>query len=330
MHPPDQRLCALKSGRIRLDIILRLIIDLQLEFLRRVVQVIQQALVQKLPLVHLIIIDHQGVLIDPAHHIAGRPRPVKHQDRFNVLIPQHDSHAQMDAGLQGEHADLSLKPVQKRVVIRLPAAINIKPVCLNPACDPFRLRQKCTDLAADLPQHGIAELTPVHGIDGMELLNIQDDRVQMKLRMVMVQSGQPVMLRRRDQLPSLAALQKPAYPGQNHLRDIKGLCDKIRRPHLQRLQLRALIRGQDDDRNILQLLILLQPLHHLEAGHNRHIQVKENDGKLLRMPVDLIQCFLPILRIYDMVRILQNNAQRIPVDLMVIYDQDQLWPLDLF
>jgi hypothetical protein len=31
-----------------------------------------------------------------------------------------------------------------------------------------------------------------------------------------------------------------------------------------------------------------------------------------------------------MVRILQNNAQRIPVDLMVIYDQDQLWPLDLF
>ena len=64
--------------------------------------------------------------------------------------------------------------------------------------------------------------------------------------------------------------------------------------------------------------------HDLKAGHNRHVQVKQKHRQIIHMPVDLFHCLSTVLRFDDLVfLLLQNRTQSVPVELLIIYDQNQ-------
>ncbi len=104
---------------------------------------------------------------------------------------------------------------------------------------------------------------------------------------------------------------------------------KSRRAQLQGLQLRVLFGGEHDDGDALQLLVLPHDLQHLKAVHHRHHEVQKDDGKLLQMRAHLLQRLLAVLGADHVIVVLQDDAQGIPVDLMVVHDQHKLGPLDL-
>ena len=74
----------------------------------------------------------------------------------------------------------------------------------------------------------------------MELFNVDDNRIQMHFRMIMKQTvgifkkevsiiehGQLIMFRCRNQLPSFTQFNNPADSGQNHLAQIKRFGNKV-------------------------------------------------------------------------------------------------------
>ena len=89
------------------------------------VQIVQQTLVQMLALQHVFIIHHKALIAvpDPA---AGGVRPVQKLYGFHSLLPGHDAHAQMNAGIFGEPVHRSLETVQQCLIILLPLKLKGK------------------------------------------------------------------------------------------------------------------------------------------------------------------------------------------------------------
>ena len=343
MLPPDQRFRTAEPGRITLNVILRLIEYLELAPLDRIVQIVQQPLVQKLTLMHVLVIGHQRALVIPAHHVAGGLGPVKHKDRFDPLPPGHHAHAQMNADIGRDLIDPLLETIQQSPVIRLLQAVQVEAVRFDPAGDSLRLSEKAPDLFSDQTQHFIAEFPAVHRIDGVKLLDVHNDGVHVHLRVIAVQPAcvlkeeipgiqmrQPVILRSGDQLLALTQLQNPVHARQDDLRDIERLRNKVHGTHLKRLKLRVFIRGQHDHRKMAQPLVLPDPLHHLITVHHRHVEVKKHNRQIVFMPVHRFQCFFPVLCVDQVIVILQDNAERIPVDLDIIHNQNKLRTFNCF
>ena len=98
MLPANQCLRTGQSRRIRLDIILGLIQYPELPLVHRCLQIIEKTLFQHLLHSQILIIDHQGILIIPADHVAGSPGLVKQDLRVHLFFPRPDPHAQTDIG----------------------------------------------------------------------------------------------------------------------------------------------------------------------------------------------------------------------------------------
>ena len=96
MLPANQRLRARQLRRVHLNIILRLIQYPELPLIHCRLQIIEKPLFQHLLHPQVLIIDHQGILIIPADHIAGRPGLVKQDLRVHFFLPRPDPHAQTD------------------------------------------------------------------------------------------------------------------------------------------------------------------------------------------------------------------------------------------
>ena len=343
MLPADQRLGAGQARRVALDVVLRLVVDLELPFLHGGAQIVQQTLVAQFAQAHLLVVDHQGVLVVPAHHVAGRPRPVEERDRLHLRLPGHDAHADVDVDTGGDAVGPRLEAVQKRAVIRLGQAEDVEAVSLVAAGDALGLSEHGGDLAADAAQHLVAEVAPVHGVDRVELLDVQHDGVHVHLRMVLehpvavfheevavVKPGEAVALRGGDQLPALAQLDDAADAGEDDLGHVEGLGNEVRGAQLERLQLRALFRGQDDDGDAAEDFVVPDGLQDLKAAHHGHHQVQQDQGEVGAVLAHQLHAFFSVFGVENFVVILENHAQDVPVDLLIVHDQDELGPLNLF
>ena len=112
---------------------------------------------------------------------------------------------------------------------------------------------------------------------------------------------------------------------------VKRLGDKIRRPHLQRLQFGGSFRRQDDDRDLSEKFIVLHGLQYFETVHDRHHQVQKHNRQSFPMrPYGLESLFSVFGADGFISRLQQRSLQHVPVDLLVVNDQNQLGTLDLF
>ena len=186
MPPPDQGLGAGKARRICLDIILRLVKDLELALVGRAVQVVEQSLVQKLFHPHIVVVKHQRVLKVAPYPVAGGPGMVKHHQRLHAFLPGLDPHAQADADLPCKTVDPLLKAVQQRAIVRLRQAVNGKTVRFNAAREALGSCKEGVDFLTDGLQHPVAEVPPVQGVNGVKLLDVDDRGIHMQLRMILV------------------------------------------------------------------------------------------------------------------------------------------------
>jgi PAS domain-containing protein len=67
----------------------------------------------------------------------------------------------------------------------------------------------------------------------------------------------------------------------------------------------------------------------LEAVEDRHDQVQQDDREVIGVLVHDVEGLLAVLGVYHVVVVLEDYAQGIPVDLVVIDDQYQPRPLDV-
>ena len=343
MLPADQGLGAGKARRIGLDVIFRLVKDLELALVGRAVQVVEQSLVQKLFHPHIVVVKHQRVLKVAPDPVAGSPGMVKHHQRLHAFLPGLDPHAQADTDLSCQAVDPVLKAVQQGPVVRLLHTVNGKAVRFKTACDPLGSGKESVDFLSDDLKHPVAEAPSVQSVDGVKLLNVDDNGIHMQFRMILknalrvfhkevpgIEHAELVMLGRRDELPSLAQFDDSAHTGQNHFLLVKGLGNKVRCAHLQRLQFGGSFRRQDDNRNLPKQFIVAHGLQHFKPVQDRHHQVKQYNGQPFPLLPHDFQRFFSVLSVEKLIIILQNRAQHIPVDLLIVNDQNQLWPLNLF
>ena len=145
-----------------------------------------------------------------------------------------------------------------------------------------------------------------------------------------IQAGDAVDLRGGDELPALAQLDDAVDAGEDDLRHVKGLGDEVGGAELQRLQLRALFRGQDDDGDAPEHLVDAHRLQHLDAAHDGHHQIEQDQREIRCVLAHQVHALLPVFRIDDLIVVFQNDAQHLPVDHLIVDDQHKLSALDLF
>ena len=104
---------------------------------------------------------------------------------------------------------------------------------------------------------------------------------------------------------------------------VERLGDEIIGAHLQSAQLGALVGGENDDRDAAERLNAAHDLHDLKAVHHRHHQVQQDDRKLILMLTDQSESLFSVFGIENVVIILQNDAQRVAVDFLIVHHQHQ-------
>ena len=90
----------------------------------------------------------------------------------------------MYADLVGNPVQPFLKTVKQGAIIRLGSAVDGKTVALGPAADALCLGKKGTDLISEYAQDLIPEFPSVEVVDGVKLLNVQDNGVQLQILVI--------------------------------------------------------------------------------------------------------------------------------------------------
>ena len=342
MHPTDEGLRATELGRIVLHVVFGLIEHRKLPFVNRSAQIVEQTLVAKLPLAHVLVVYLKRLLVVAARLVACRPGPIEHEHRPCAFRPQAHAHAQVDVYAVRELADAFLEPIEHSLVVILMFAVNVEVIGFKTTGDAMFIGKEVANLGTDALQHVIAKLVSMKSVDVVELLYVDRDGIQLVVRVILrkpigileeevagVQQGYLVVLRRRDKLPSLAQLNYPSHARKNYLMQVEGLGNEVGCAQLKRLQFRALLGGKHDYGNLGELLVVTHVFEYLESAHHRHHEVQKDDGKLARMLPHGIKRLLAIGGIDDLVVVLQDDSQDVPVYLVIVHDENQLGTLYL-
>ena len=145
-----------------------------------------------------------------------------------------------------------------------------------------------------------------------------------KEEIAVIEHGQLIVLGGGNQLPPIAQLDDAGHAGADDLVHIKGLGDKVRRPHLQGAQLRVLFGGEHDHGDAFEVLVFMYVGKHLKAVHFRHDQVQHDQRQLVLVFFDFLHGFLAVAGVNEFIIIFQNHPQHVAVDFLVVYDQHQL------
>ena len=189
-------------------------------------------------------------------------------------------------------------------------------------------------MLADAAQQLVGIGSAVALVDDVEAVDVHHDRVHGRALVVLVkagnviievfpveQPGQRVALGGADDLPVLGKLDDAADPGQYHASHGIGLGDEVERPELQAGHLRVVVRGHYDHGNPRQFGGFLQQPQHHHAGPHRHDQIQQDQRDVLRPLLCQFQRLLTVGRVEYAIVVLQQCAEQLPVDLLVIDHQ---------
>ena len=117
--------------------------------------------------------------------------------------------------------------------------------------------------------------------------------------------------------------QDIVYTVQNDLR-AEGLREKIHGTQLIGMKNGGIrgIAGNHDDRQILQHVLFLHVVQEAEAIHNRHLNVQQDQAVDSLFGFDHFYSLFSVLRLKNLVAILQNESQKFSIDCNIVYDQN--------
>ena len=186
-----------------------------------------------------------------------------------------------------------------------------------------------------------AELDAAALAPGADLLDLADHRVEGGLPVLHVvavhvaeevvvieQAGQAVPLGAADQVAVLRQLDAAGDAGLDDLAGGVGLGDEVHGPDLQAVQLGLLVHGEEDHRDVHELLVGLHPGHQLPARHVRHVEVQQHDGDAVPVGLQELQRLDAVGGEQDVVVLPQHVPQHLPADVLVVHDQDALAEVD--
>ena len=141
------------------------------------------------------------------------------------------------------------------------------------------------------------------------------------------QPCQMVPLRPADQVPVLGELDGPADARHDDLMAGIGLGDKVAGAGVQAFHLGFGIRGQHDDRDAGEVRVLLDPAEDIQPVDIRQDQVQQHQAQCLAVSTDGLQGLGAGLREEELVVILQVGVEQLPVDELILNDQDLAFPV---
>ena len=236
------------------------------------VKIIDQVLGIQLPLMHGTVIDADRFGKAALDSISRHLGPVK--TAFDIQAFIHiriDTHAQPHPAVEGiisGQADGGI--VKDQLIVLAMGAVGHKGISLTPAHDTIGIRNSLpdtfTDPLQDLVTVGIAEAL----IDHMEMVDIHHDGVHGLVFMVLiillriavkklpvVKTGEGIPLCGHDDLPVLRQLDGFQDTGHHDPGLGIGLWNIINGAQRQAFDLRILVCGQYDHRDVLQLWLCL-------------------------------------------------------------------------
>ena len=144
-------------------------------------------------------------------------------------------------------------------------------------------------------QNLIPELSSVHLIQHMEMLDIQNYGVHVRLVLIVIHPGnilieeitgiktcQGIPFRRIQDSSVLIQLNDPGAPGFYHFRTSIWLGEKIICPEINALNLCRLFRCHDYNRNIAEHPLRTYPLKEFKTVHDGHKKIQEHKGVFRR------------------------------------------------
>ena len=80
--------------------------------------------------------------------------------------------------------------------------------------------------------------------------------------------------------------------------------------------------GNHNDRQILQHVLFLHVVQEVEAIHNGHLNIQRNQTVDPLFGFDHLNGLFSVLRLKNLVAILQNESQKFSIDCSIVYDQN--------
>ena len=338
MEPAHQGFRARQHGDLRAHVKLGLIKNFKLVFFDRRIKILDQALGVEFPLMEHAVIDADRFCKAAPNSVRSHFCAVKAALDIEILV--HilvDSHAEPDAVIGRDVPRQSRRgALQNHLPVPAMGTVDHEGVRLPAADDPAVFLHHLAHLLADPAQDTIPVDRAEALVDHVEMVDVHDDGVHLRLLVVMVKllgiaveifavvkPCQGVPFCGIDDLSVLREFDRAEDTRQHDACLGIGLGYEIDRAQRQALDLRILIGGQDNDRDHRQFRLLPHPPQDFQSAHDRHLQIHQNEGELFTRLPHFFQRFPAVLCIDHFIIVLQDQAQQFPVDQFVICDQNQ-------
>ena len=169
----------------------------------------------------------------------------------------------------------------------------------------------------------------------MEVVDIQDDRVGLHVRMALIKllgvaieeflvekTGERIPLGGLDNVPVFRELDNPENTGEDNVDRRVGLRNKIDCAELQAFQLGRLLRGGDDDGDVLELLVRFGAFQDLITRHDRHEQIQQNQRQRVLAFAHQTERFRTVRSAEHLIIIAQIVPENLAVDQFVVNNQN--------
>ncbi len=301
-------------------------------------EVLNQLLGKEVLLMQMAVIQADGFVKVAANGVRSHLGPVKAALDVNALVDVGiDPHAQ--AHTVGRVAVILKEAggdVLHDVLIVLPVrAVDHEGVCFPAADDSAGITDHLTGLLTDAPEDLVSVCLAVTLVDHVEVVDIQDDRVGLHVRMALIKllgvaieeflvekAGELVPFGGLDNVPVFRELDNPENTGEDNVDRRVGLRNKIDCAELQAFQLGRLLRGGDDDGDVLELLVRFGAFQDLITRHDRHEQIQQNQGQSVLPFAHQTERFRTVRSAEHLIIIAQIVPENLAVDQFVVNNQN--------
>ena len=137
-----------------------------------------------------------------------------------------------------------------------------------------------------------------------------------------VQTGQCISLCRLDYAPVFRQLDTAVDSCKYYLRTRIRFWYEVYCSELEAFDFCALIRGQNDDRNIFEFIVPAEYVQHFLTAHVRHLKIKKHHSKVINMSTHLFQSFDPVTGKQQFIVIFKDIFQKPLVDEFILNNKD--------
>ena len=342
MVPADEGLGAHQHGNLGLDVEFRLEVHLELLFLDSGCEVVDQALRIQLFFMQQGIVYADSIGEAAANRVSCHLGAVEASLDLECLVDRLIyAHAQPCLGVFGILVGDSLRGLfENGFVILAVGAIRHERVSFASADDATSFAHSGEKLVCDATQHFVTVIRTEPLVNEAEVVDVDDNGIHVRGAVMVVelhgilvkvlaveQAGQLVAFGFRDDEPVFVQLDCALDARMDDVCLRIGFGDEVISPEVQAFDFGVLVRRRDDDGDVGQFGIGAHGMEGIRAAHDGHLQVQNNERENTFAPARHFQCLFAVFSEEQLVIVLQDFAQDLPVYELVVGNEQQSFPV---